>query len=103
MDEVKTTPRISAKKAAMAARDYFVDLTGYRGVLTVEEIELSPDESRWLITLGYEEELLSPPRTNKRKTALSNILAPLSGLMIYKKFEVKTGTGEVVAMKMREV
>lgn len=64
--------------------------------LRLEEVELSEDDTRWNITLGWLEStvrgidiLIS---TDKRRLP-----------RVYKLFEVDAKTGEVTAMKIREV
>ncbi len=89
----KVADRISARDAVVAARKYYGEVVEYRGPMTVEEIELSEDGRRWLITLGVVEEA-------PRRGALALALPPEK---VYKRFEVKADTGEVVAMKIREV
>ncbi|MFW5732901.1 MAG: hypothetical protein ACOCZU_06780, partial [Planctomycetota bacterium] len=52
---------IDAKKAVNAASDYFREVTGYSGDVTVEEIELDESDEYWWVTLGYLKEELSNP------------------------------------------
>lgn len=61
--------------------------------LRLEEVELSEDKNFWLITLGFE-------RPVKNKTPLAEI-AIMS--REYKIFRVNSQTGEVEAMKIRQV
>jgi len=79
--------KITAKDAAKAAAAYFRDITDYQGPLNLEEVELTPDEKYWLITLAYEE-----PKDFS-----------FMGAKKYKLLEVDTSTGEVVSMKIRAV
>ena len=96
MGNGKVAERISAREAVAAAKKYFTDITGYSGNLSVEEVELSDDQARWVITLGY---LETPTPDSVVAMAYKSLLVRKA----YKRFEVRTDTGEVVAMKIREV
>jgi hypothetical protein len=62
--------------------------------LRLEEVELSEDKSFWLITLGFD----------KPEKSLSNIFnTSRTSERVYKLFKVNSQTGEVEAMKIREV
>jgi hypothetical protein len=80
---------ISAKEAVVAASEYLAEVAGVASRVSVEEIELNETGSRWLITLGYFDTMGSP--------------TALMGKKSYKIFDVDAKTGEVVAMKIREV
>jgi hypothetical protein len=78
----EVTVPIDAKQAAVAARKYLVDLVG--GVpynLTLEEVERSSDGRKWLVTLGYVENLY----LNKKS---------------YKLITIDAHTGDVTSMKI---
>jgi hypothetical protein len=96
---------IDVKSAVSAAHEYLQVVQEMIGGgvedLRLEEVELSDDKTSWLVTLGYDlpvknrsqlEELLASPvrpkQTFKRE---------------YKLFRVNSETGEVEAMKIREV
>lgn len=79
---------LEAKQAAKIAADYAKALFPDIRDIALEEIELSDDGSLWFITLSFREERSKIPS-----------IAPLK----YKIFKVKRDTGEVVAMKIREL
>lgn len=69
--------------------------------LRLEEVELSDDKTSWLITLGYDLPV-------KNRSQLEELLAsPVRPKQIFKReyklFRVNSETGEVEAMKIREV
>ncbi len=78
--------RISPREAARAAARYYHELTGAGQQGSVEEIELSQDGNRWIVTLSF----------------LDTSLA-FMGPKKYKLFEVNAYTGDVLRMKIREV
>jgi hypothetical protein len=79
----------TAKEAAAIAIEYYQRISGAYSNAIVEEIELSEDNQRWLITLG----IRSPH-------ALS-----LYGKedVSYKVFTVDSLTGEVISMKIKKI
>lgn len=93
----KTVPpasgRITPRDAAIAAAKYFMEVTGYTGGFTVEEIVLSQDRGRWLVTLGYAEQPIGTGTT-----------VPLFGApkKAYKVFEIDAESGQVLSMKIKE-
>ena len=58
--------------------------------IRLEEVELTEDEARWLITLGF-----TRPADNQ--------FIPTMVQREYKRFEIDAVTGEVKAMKIRTV
>lgn len=76
--------RLEARDAARVATQYYQALTGhYSQVPTLEEIELSENGDRWLVTLGvYSEGVPFGERS-------------------YKRLEVDASTGDVLSMKIR--
>ena len=97
MIDVKT-----AIKSAYQYLEFVKDMIGDQlEDLRLEEVELAEDKHFWLITLGYDvpvksrnrlEELLAPPNPTTRIFRRE-----------YKLFRVNSETGEVEAMKMRQV
>jgi hypothetical protein len=88
---------INVKNAVNCAVHYFEDIQDLIGNkienLRLEEAELSNDRQTWLITLGFDvpihrNSLLQGSTTYQRE---------------YKLFRVDAKTGEVEAMKIREV
>ncbi len=70
----------------MKAVEYLRDLLGDVSGLSIEEVELKDDGTRWFITLGFLD---------------STQLAFMTGKKTYKQFEIDATTGEVYAMRMR--
>lgn len=86
--------RIHPAKAAAAAKDFFREVTGYQANdLTLEEVQLSDDGRRWLITLGHREAV----------PVSVGLSWPATGMRDYKLFEVDASSGAVVSMKIRKV
>jgi hypothetical protein len=92
---------INVKEAVNAAYNYLAEMSDLIKTdladLRLEEIERSEDERFWLVTLGYDR-------------ALKNNLLPALGLperlqyqREYKLLKVNAETGEVEALKIREV
>ncbi|HEY9648141.1 MAG TPA: hypothetical protein V6C88_17325 [Chroococcidiopsis sp.] len=93
---------IDVRYAVTSAYQYFESIKDILGGdqladLRLEEVELSEDKHAWLITLGYDlldknrsqfEELMVPKKPFRRE---------------YKLFRVNSETGEVEAMKIRQV
>lgn len=87
---------INIKNAVKSAYDYFQAIQNLIDAnhvedLNLEEIELSEDEKFWLITLGFD-----------RQIKTSNMFEG-KYKRVYKLFKVNSETGEVEAMKIREV
>jgi len=85
---------IDAKQAVQIAKDKAVDLL-QQGLLSLEEIERDSYKGReiWSITLGL-------PRDMDRLTPFAQLTADR---LQYKRFLIDAETGELVAMKLREV
>lgn len=81
----KKKERISPREAATAASRYYNELTNSAQLGSIEEIELSEDENRWIVTLGFLDTLAA------------------FGPRVYKLFEVDARTGEVLSMRIRNV
>ena len=87
---------IDAKQAAKIAVAYVADLYGpdeLRHVL-VEELELTEDEQRWLVTVGFE-------RTDE--VSAMELLAGERARRHFKKLEIESSNGTVRSMKIRSV
>jgi hypothetical protein len=83
-----TGERISAKKAAQIAADYYKDVTDdYNGV-GLEEIELSKDGKHWLITISHRDKIKAGFYEDN---------------LAYKAFDVDAFTGAVLAMKIKKI
>jgi hypothetical protein len=89
---------IDVKRAVKAAEEYARELypeTELRH-LRLEEVELSDDERRWRVTLGWVE-----PAVSRNGLIFEPTLQVLP--RVYKLFEVDAQTGQVASMKIREV
>ncbi len=87
---------IDMKRAIQIAREYVVDLYGANAMdLRLEEIERSPDEQYWLVTIGLREFLSQgiAPAIN----ALRGGIEP----RLFKVVAVNRTSGEVISMKNR--
>lgn len=90
---------IDVRSAVMAAQNYFQSLQDMVGMqivdLRLEEVELSSDQTFWLITLGF----------NRRVDTAKDPFG-INGFSFereYKTFKINSETGEVQSMKIREV
>lgn len=98
---------IDLKTAVSATHDYLLsiqDIMGSLEDLRLEEVELSEDKKYWLITLGFD----LPVRNQNPLGIALDITGSLrreGNLLVrkYKLFKVNSETGEVEAMKIREV
>ena len=90
-----TVQALDAKQAVKAAWDYFHTLLGSLSFsnVSLEEVELSSDQTHWLVTLSFEE-----PR---RKGPLLPEFLQVPRLK-FKVFKVERKSGRVVSMKMRD-
>lgn len=86
----------AVKVAKSAANDFLGQETALEDLM-LEEVELSPDNKTWAITLGF-----NTPNSNKYE----RVGAALAGRMYsrkYKTFIIDSETGEFRSMKIREV
>jgi hypothetical protein len=67
--------------------------------LRLEEVELSPDEGHWDVTLGWVE----PAVRSVGGLSLGGVTAIQKLPRVYKLFRVDAATGEVLSMKIRDV
>lgn len=89
-------PEVDVKSAVHSAVEYLKSLQNFMGEyklenLRLEEVELSDNEPVWLITLGFD----VPDGTEGFLAAKKR--------REYKLFKVNSETGQVQAMKIREV
>jgi hypothetical protein len=81
---------IGVKEAVSAATGFAREVYGGDLGFTLEEVEPSPDERYWLITLGFVDN--------------ANPFAVIAGGRVnrdYKVFKVDAESGEVISMKLR--
>ncbi len=92
---------ISVKDAAKAAEEYARELFSADDLrhLRLEEVRLSEDEQYWNITLGWVDDAAARPSAVLGNLAFNTQKLP----RIYKVFEVDVESGQVRAMKMRDV
>ncbi|HEX8691400.1 MAG TPA: hypothetical protein VF746_03070 [Longimicrobium sp.] len=83
---------IDVKQAVGAAMKYARDIIGPDQAPTLEEVEMTPDERYWLITLGFDPRL-SP----------FEVLGGTRPQRDYKIFRIDAETGKVLSMKIRTV
>ncbi|MBN3898531.1 MAG: hypothetical protein HWQ41_25675 [Nostoc sp. NOS(2021)] len=98
---------IDVKTAVNAAHEYIKSMQDMMGSslgdLRFEEVELSEDKSFWLITLGFD--IPKKPPKSRLEELIPISIAPTLVLYEreYKLFKVNSQTGEVEAMKIRQV
>lgn len=96
---------IDVKESVRTALDYLsnlYDTSGFKDIL-LEEVELSEDEKRWNVTIGFTRPVYSD---NPIRAALEKATMDKSGIQYkreYKVFEISADDGKVRAMKIREV
>jgi hypothetical protein len=86
---------IPVKDAVNRAFDHFGELYGRRRFedVILEEVALSEDRSRWLVTIGF-----------SRQAPSVNIMESIGSkkyMRSFKQLEIDAETGEMVAMKNR--
>lgn len=91
----------AAVAKAMAYLGELYDTSKFREIL-LEEVEKSPDDKFWLVTLGYSRPL------EAASTDLLKAIAPAFGVSTkytreYKVFAIDANNGEVRSMKIREL
>lgn len=79
---------ITVKEAVPAAARFARSMYGEDLDLLLEEVDLSPDERYWLITLSFSSKKVDAASASRRD---------------YKIFEIDAESGEVRSMKMRAV
>jgi len=92
-------PMIDVKQAVKAAIQFAEDTLGLEEAAgaRLEEIEVTPDDGFWLITLGL------PVRAALEEgRTVWEALSAAPKKRDYKVFKVNRTTGEVVSMKIRE-
>jgi len=98
---------IDVKAAVKSALQYFQTLREMLGGqledLRLEEVELSEDKYSWLITLGYNVPTKPLERSEFDEFLASSTPRKITFRREYKLFRVNSETGEVEAMKIREV
>ncbi|MFN6569752.1 hypothetical protein [Dendronalium sp. ChiSLP03b] len=95
---------IDVKTAVNAAYEYIKSIQDIMGSslpdLRLEEVELSEDKQFWLITLGFD------VAKRNYKNRMDDIIPSFTAINYqreYRLFKVNSQTGEVEAMKIREV
>jgi hypothetical protein len=97
---------IGVKEAVHRAREYLASIQGEIGEeinnILLEEVELSPDEKSWLVTLGYDISLLDY-RRSPFEIAASGTTTIRRQQRFYKIFDIDAVTGVVKSMKIRNI
>jgi hypothetical protein len=83
---------INAKEATEKAKEHLAAFFPDAEMVQLEELELSPDKTCWLITLSYE---------GDSGSVASSMLVGKS--VRYKLFKLDTESGEVISMKIRDI
>jgi len=98
---------IDVKTAVNAAYEYIKSMQDMMdsslGDLRLEEVEFSEDKSFWLITLGFDVPKKPPKSQLENFITTSLTSTPVLYEREYKLFKVNSETGEVEAMKIRQV
>lgn len=103
-------PVLNVREAVNASVTYFQEIQDLIGNqvenLRLEEAELSEDRQKWLITLGFD---IPIHRELSRDLSIGSIgsIVPTQDKYKYRReyklFQVDAATGEIEAMKIREV
>jgi len=89
---IKKTEIISAKEAALNAKNFFTDVVGAEGSrITLEEVSLGEEKKYWYVTLG-----IYSPTDNPVLLAQG-----LKELLNYKLFKIDAKTGDVISMDIK--
>ncbi|RDC65081.1 hypothetical protein [Adhaeribacter pallidiroseus] len=85
---------ISVNEAANIAAEYMKGFFPNTDFIQLEEVEITDDKLYWFITLSYNEE-----------SAIRNVfqLNTPTVLRKYKQFKIDSESGEVLAMKIRDI
>ena len=82
---------IDVKQAIDKAKEHLLAFFPEAEEVQLEEVELTPDKSNWLITLSY---------AGTANSVASSLLVGKS--IRYKLFKLDAETGEVLSMKIRD-
>lgn len=89
---------IDVKQAVQIAIENFENLYGemkYQD-LKLEEVEISPDEKHWTITLGYDTPKIKGPKPQGLATLFSELQK-----REYKEFKIDAESGRMLSMRIR--
>jgi hypothetical protein len=96
---------IDVKTAVNSAYDYLRTVQNMMGgeleEIRLEEVELSEDKHSWLVTLGYDLPVKNRSQIEALMTAADSLRKVFK--REYKLFSINSETGEVEAMKIRQV
>ncbi|MBI3887174.1 MAG: hypothetical protein HY302_15820 [Opitutae bacterium] len=99
-----TTAKFDLHQAVLTAKQYLAEVYPEvpSGSVLVEEVELTENETHWLITLSFEAPHLATGNTTK---SLVETARAWNGHVdrTYKMFKVSAETGRVIAMKIRQL
>lgn len=100
MSEVAESKPLDVKEAARVATAYLLDLLGQDDIedVRLEEVERTPGNGFWLVTLGYTRRLPAPDGQPPSVVSLLRGHPPRE----YKVFTIDAHTGDVTSMKIRQ-
>jgi hypothetical protein len=96
----ETPTLMTLPQAAKAAASYLLQIYPAAQQVRVEEVELTDDDSYWMITLGF---LLPDEDPNRVGIATSVALSMTGPRRIYRIFKIDRRSGEIRSMKIREL
>ncbi len=102
-------PLIDIRTATNAAFEFLMANKDNMGSdvsdIRLEEVELSDDRSRWLITLGYNLQISREEAKSRQGLPTSIIIDKMTDTLKreYRVFQVDSATGNVESMKIRVV
>jgi hypothetical protein len=85
--------KIDVRSAVYTAQNYIQSIEDLR----LEEVELSDDKQFWFVTLGYNRPV------DKSQNLLAELVPSSKFERDYKIFKIDAETGDVKAMKIREI
>ncbi|MCP5519790.1 MAG: hypothetical protein H7A45_21325 [Verrucomicrobiales bacterium] len=99
MSTALEAPKVKVHQAVRTALKFFADSFKSQSPqdIQLEEIEMSDDGSRWLITVGYE----NPTLTRQVLTPLRQLVDARVAPRRYKVVTIDARTGHPVAIKIR--
>lgn len=85
---------IEPKAAVENAAKYYRDIAGDATGILLEEIELSTDRKKWLVTLSH---------PNPNPSSISLLMGNQADNRLYKAFVIDAESGNVESMKVKKI